>query len=457
MSLIEYGHCIIEFIILLQFAGNYLIKKRPKRLSFWSSILATSALLFGINQLKISSLNTMVSLVLGILLLHYLFEGSILAKAGLMSFFMAIMVFLSFATGIVLSSLFQKPVEQIFTHTSDWIIGSISSRIALLLVLRIITMLYHRKGFWYKHNKIDANTGLLLFLPIVSLFTAYLLLYFEQWIPHTRMNTILLSSVCLGLILVNLVVFNIYDSKIENTELKAQLLLAQKYQRYQDDAYKKQEQCLLDMERMAHDFKHYLVSIEGMMESQDEDLKDYIGNLGRTIDQKFMQPFVYSTNRAFNVILYQKQKDCDAYQIDFQANIGYADLSFITYSDTCAIFGNALDNAITACCDILDARKRKYIKLNIHKHNDMLLIDIKNSKSSFQQIIEMNDTIKTTKQEDAYHGFGLANLKTAVQHYGGNVIFDYDDGSFTLMINLPLENEQTMNNMPVRQENSFIS
>lgn len=66
-----------------------------------------------------------------------------------------------------------------------------------------------------------------------------------------------------------------------------------------------------------------------------------------------MQPFGFSTNRALNVILYQKQKECERYGIEFQINIGFGDLSFINYSDTCAIFGNALDNAATACQEIL--------------------------------------------------------------------------------------------------------
>ncbi|MDD3140612.1 MAG: ATP-binding protein [Lachnospiraceae bacterium] len=243
---------------------------------------------------------------------------------------------------------------------------------------------------------------------------------------------------------------------MENTELKSQLSLAQKYQNYQDEAYRKQEQSLLEMEHMAHDFKHYLASIEGMVNGSDADLSHYIGTLGKEIDQKFMQPFGFSTNRALNVILYQKQRECEKSGIEFQINIGFGDLSFINYSDTCAIFGNALDNATTACQEISDNEKEKYIKLNIHKHKDMLLISIENSKNPQQQLIEINDTIRSTKLDEGYHGFGLTNLRTAVLNYEGNVVFSYNDNSFILMVNIMLKNEYFVNKLLDKQENSSI-
>lgn len=456
MRIIELGHCVVEFIILLQFSGYYLTKKRTSRLSYWLAIFLVSCVLFGVNSFKIPGINTIISIISGTLLLHYLFQGSLFAKAGLMSFFIVIMVFVSFITGFLLSSLLNKPIEQILQHTSDRIIGIVISRIALILILRIIATLYNCKGKYYKHNRIGVNTSLLLTLPVVSLITVYILLYVEQWIPYTNLNTILLSSICLGLLIVNLIVFNVYDSKMENTELKSQLSLAQKYQNYQDEAYRKQEQSLLEMEHMAHDFKHYLASIEGMVNGSDADLSHYIGTLGKEIDQKFMQPFGFSTNRALNVILYQKQRECEKSGIEFQINIGFGDLSFIDYSDTCAIFGNALDNATTACQEISDSEKEKYIKLNIHKHKDMLLISIENSKNPQQQLIEINDTIRSTKLDEGYHGFGLTNLRTAVLNYEGNVVFSYNDNSFILMVNIMLKNEYFVNKLLDKQENSSI-
>lgn len=227
------------------------------------------------------------------MLLHYIFQGSLLAKAGLMSFFIVIMVFVSFITGFLLSSLLNKPIEQILIHTSDRIIGIVISRIALILILRIIATLYNCKEKYYKHNIIGVNTSLLLTLPVVSLITVYILLYVEQWIPYTKLNTVLLSSICLGLLFVNLIIFNVYDSKIENAELKSQLSLAQKYQNFQDEAYRKQEQSILEMEHMAHDFKHYLASIEGMIKGSDDDLYQYIGTLGKEIDKNLCNHSVF--------------------------------------------------------------------------------------------------------------------------------------------------------------------
>ncbi|MBE6904934.1 MAG: GHKL domain-containing protein [Ruminococcaceae bacterium] len=451
----ELFHCIIEFAILLQFSRNYLnLKKHGRYLNFLAVLIASAGLL-GINQLGIGSLNTVVSVLLATVLLHFLFDSSIMAEVGISFFYVAILVFADFITSLSLSAFLNRPVNQIIMNAMSRMIAIVTSRIALIMILRIISTFYQQKRFYYKHNQIDKNTAFLLALPFVSLYTAYLLLYFEQWIPSTFFNGLWLSGICFGLLLVNLIVFNIYDTKIENSELKNQLQLAQKYQNYQDQAYRKQEQYLFDMEALAHDFKHHLVSIEGMLDRRDDDLKEYLNTLNQSIDSRVSKPAAWSTNRAFNVIVYQKQKECEEYGIELNLCIKYGDLAFLNYSDTCAIFGNALDNAIAACRSITDNQLKKYIKLSISRHNDLLLIDIENSKNEFEKIIESDEGLKTTKRGE-HHGFGFTNLKSAVLRNGGTALYDYSDRIFTLMITLgiknsTLKNEHFVNEMSVRQ------
>lgn len=451
----ELVHCIIEFAILLQFSRNYLnLKKHDQYLNFLAVLIASVGLL-GINQLGIGSLNTVVSVLLATFLLNFLFDSSIMAKVGISFFYVAILVFADFITSLSLSVFLNRPINEIVMNAMSRMIAIMISRIALIMILRIISTFYQRKGFYYKHNQIDKNTAFLLALPFVSLYTAYLLLYFEQWIPSTFFNGLWLSGICFGLLLVNLIVFNIYDTKIENSELKNQLQLAQKYQNYQDQAYRRQEQYLLEMDALAHDFKHHLVSIGGMLDPREEDLKEYLNTLNQSIDGRFSKPSAWSTNRAFNVIVYQKQKECEEYGIELNLCIKYGDLAFLNYSDTCAIFGNALDNAIAACRCITDNQLKKYIKLSICRHNDLLLIDIENSKNEFEKIIESHEGLKTTKRGE-HHGFGFTNLKSAVLRNGGTVLYDYSDRIFTLMITLTiknstLKNEHSINEMSVRQ------
>ena len=168
----ELFHCIIEFAILLRFSRNYLnLKKHGRYLNFLAVLIASAGLL-GINQLGIGSLNTVVSVLLATLLLHFLFDSSIMAEVGISFFYVAILVFADFITSLSLSAFLNRPVNQIIMNAMSRMIAIVISRIALIMILRIISTFYQQKRFYYKHNQIDKNTAFLLALPFVSLYTA---------------------------------------------------------------------------------------------------------------------------------------------------------------------------------------------------------------------------------------------------------------------------------------------
>ena len=106
--------------------------------------------------------------------------------------------------------------------------------------------------------------------------------------------------------------------------------------------------------------------------------------------------------------------------------------------DTCTIFANALDNAVKACSEIKEGERK--IELFLKRKKDMLNIVIKNTKQN--QILESNNRFFTTKSNKEHHGFGIENIKMAVEKYNGIVSIDYTDTIFTLAISIPLLNEQ---------------
>ena len=85
-------------------------------------------------------------------------------------------------------------------------------------------------------------------------------------------------------------------------------------------------------------------------------------------------------NAAFDIILYEQNKRCHDLGIEFDKQILYNDLSFLSYMDTCTKFANALDNAVTACSHVDTGRRR--IDLTVKKKKDMLSIIIENSKQN---------------------------------------------------------------------------
>ena len=124
--------------------------------------------------------------------------------------------------------------------------------------------------------------------------------------------------------------------------------------------------------------------------------------------------------------------------IIFEKQILYNDLSILKYIDTCTILANALDNAVKACSEIQNGEKK--ITLEVKRTNDILSIIIENTKQN--HVVCENEKFVSSKADKHNHGFGVENIKMAVEKYNGIVSIDYTDTIFTLAISIPLLNEQ---------------
>lgn len=99
-------------------------------------------------------------------------------------------------------------------------------------------------------------------------------------------------------------------------------------------------------------------------------------------------------------------------------------------TDLCALFGNALDNAI----DATKRAKNKKITLRCKVEYGMFMLLIQNPLAG-----DEHEDLSTTKQDKALHGFGLNGMREIVTRYGG--IFDAGkkENQFELILNMPLQ------------------
>ena len=165
---------------------------------------------------------------------------------------------------------------------------------------------------------------------------------------------------------------------------------------------------------------------------------NYMHELQAQMSQQMAAASFRVNNTAFDVILYEQEKACKEQDITFEKQILYNDLSILKYIDTCTIFANALDNAVKACSEIQNGEKK--ITLEVKRTNDILSIIIENTKQN--EVIYDNKKIVSSKLDKHNHGFGVENIKMAVEKYNGIVSIDYTDTIFTLAISIPLLNEQ---------------
>lgn len=122
-------------------------------------------------------------------------------------------------------------------------------------------------------------------------------------------------------------------------------------------------------------------------------------------------------------------------QIDFSAAVSFEDGGFIDPLDISTIFGNALDNAIEASEKL--SEEQRLITVKAGRVRDMLFITVANN-ALFTGDVSGAVPEGKTKSDSFVHGFGLPNIRKAVERYEGQCNISSEKGVFTLKIVIPV-------------------
>ncbi len=187
-----------------------------------------------------------------------------------------------------------------------------------------------------------------------------------------------------------------------------------------------------------HDLKNHLLVLQAQVGNEQE-VQSSIQDLQSQIQE--YENYYQTGNEYLDIIIRDKARIAQERQIDFAAVISFADGAFIEPLDISTIFGNALDNAIEAS-EKLSVQER-LITVKADRVRDMLVILIENNTTQVgdgqRQILSDNARKnKTTKEDTFAHGFGISNIRNAVQKYAGQCSVREEQGKFTLKIVIPM-------------------
>ena len=131
----------------------------------------------------------------------------------------------------------------------------------------------------------------------------------------------------------------------------------------------------------------------------------------------------YCRNPIFNAILSRYAQICESEGISFAADIRYRTLEYFSANDYASLFGNLLDNAVTAASGTPHA----FIDCNVSliQNGNADLITITNSCSN--NPIAPDGTLRTTKPDTINHGLGTRSIKRIVDSYDGIMKYSYDE------------------------------
>lgn len=363
----------------------------------------------------------LAALFLYLLIFH---TGRFVEKFSVLLLFYPAMIAVNYLTHNIGTRLFFgiTGVESSVTYPTEVLLTS-----TLIHTLEMLLRLLFWTGAWLIMKKslrsitLNLNTGMWLFVdvllsaPFVAIFTT---IYF---MPE---QVISIYPICGASIFTSFgcIYLTSYICQTMKLEFHAQELELK--HSYYEDKLKEEER----IRRIYHDLKNHLLILQSAAAGNPE-TQQSIQELRSQIEG--YENYYQTGNSYLDVLLRDKAKTAQEKRIDFSALVHFKDAAFMEPLDISTIFGNALDNAIEAST-MLPPEKR-LITLKADRIRDMISIHIVNNITENTNMPE-----RTSKADSFIHGFGLSNIRAAVEKYEGQCITQIMNETFHLKIIIPV-------------------
>lgn len=211
-----------------------------------------------------------------------------------------------------------------------------------------------------------------------------------------------------------------------------QLILLNQQMRVQTNSIHALERSYRNQREASHEFMHHLQTISDLLNSgSTTKAQDYIQKIQGLQTTRI---FVVNSHHAILDAVFNQMYHTACEQnteVIFKVN----DLSSlkIETNELVVIFSNLLDNALEACKMV--SQNRQIICSALLEEN--FYISIRNTSPS---VTITDGTITTSKSQKLEHGYGLPNVCRILEHLRAEYAFDYCEGWFQFVAEIPIEN-----------------
>jgi len=423
----------VEVTLILSFLVQYFGYKTETSAKYWGTaliwILSFCIVAFfswtHLYENYASSLQILVNILFCVTLLR----GNIFQKIFVSAFTMGLVAITATLTTLLVAKLSGNQVAFLLSHFSGIRVTSICLTKLLFFVITRIILRIKESG---KLKGMDVIA--LVIVPMLSDLAITLMMYAA--IQEPSIQTIVLYAVGIVLIL-NIVVYFLFIRLGKAGKIKTEMaLLALQNECLQENA-KDIENMYDTVRALRHDLKNHLLCILSMAEERDvEGIKQYTGQLlqqQNTVNKLIM----FSGSKVLDAIINSKSAAAERAGVQLSAIIT-TPLAGISPEDITIILGNALDNAIRAAKD----SQRKVVDIHIQPQGAYSSIVIANDIA--HPVLSDNPALRTTKNIRYRHGFGIQNMRQAVERNQGLIRFYEQNDRFIcdiLLLNVQSRNE----------------
>lgn len=231
-----------------------------------------------------------------------------------------------------------------------------------------------------------------------------------------------------------IVIILLFVKVIKDNKIKSQKELMKNKLDMQYEHYLSVQESHMKVRKLYHDLNNHISTIDNLKNNSKE-VNEYVNNLKGEI-KEFKS--IYNTgNMILDIIITEKSEICSKKGIKFICDINFSKVNFIKPIDVSSIFANILDNAIEACDKIQDENINKYIRIKGTISKSYFVLKCENSKVN---MIKLNENkLLSDKMDKFKHGIGIQSIKSSLEKYEGEILFEDEKNKFTLNIYIPLK------------------
>lgn len=416
-NIIEITNVIVEIAIILFYFSRIFEKKvyRPKWL--WGLIAFGGVVVLSITSsmhLEVY-LNFVTTAILLFGLSTVLFKTSWTNRIFATAIYLLLVILVDTLTTAILSFVFDKVYGVAGEFEFTRVLGMCMTDFGMLCASGLVVRLYNIK---VKH----LPWNYWIFIVLCPLFSYIVLICLDILLVQAQqVNLVLIVLPVLALIYINLEVFNFFESYSSQLRLGIMEELAAKT----EENYKILADNEKELRTIKHDLQNHIFSIEDMInQNKTEIAQKHLELIKSTVED--ISSIIYTKNAALDSVLNIEARKAQKAGVKYRVKVVLTDEIRLDPVAICAIFSNAIDNAIEACRDL----EQRYVSVNIRQKDDNICVSISNPMKT-ENLLE---NLSTTKKDKANHGFGLTSIKTTVKKYGGTTAIKQEDNTFILNI-----------------------
>lgn len=184
--------------------------------------------------------------------------------------------------------------------------------------------------------------------------------------------------------------------------------------------------------KLFHDFHNHIGVLRQLLSHKKiADAVQYLDELQAPMQE--MADTKWIGDETVDYLINSKTRTAEADGIQLNTQAEFPRHTNIRSADLCAVLGNLLDNALEAARQVPEPNQR-FINLTIRRINQMLIIKVENSFKVSP--VNIGGSLKTIKENNGLHGWGLKSACTAAEKYDGTVQTSYTGNTFRAVATL---------------------